>query len=867
MTGGNPNPDQEWWGRVRGVFLEAVDRPETEREAFLTDACGGDPALRQEVASLLASDGAAGSFGEVPAADLLGLARPGATQPRLQPGTRLGVYEIAAFLAAGGMGQVYRARHTLLDRYVAIKTVSAPVADPDAYRRLLREARHAAGLKHPNICTIHEVGEANGTPFIVMELVEGRPLSDIIREGPPPLDAALRYGVEVAYALEHAHQHDIIHRDLKSSNVLVDTTGKAVVLDFGLARRLPGPGGSTGGPHLTEPTVTLPGTLAGTLSHMPPEVLRGEAADARSDVWALGVMLFELVTGRLPFQGRTPSETSSAIMEAPPQWPTGRVPLPLRLVVERCLVKEPGGRYQRADQVREALESIRRRQPWSPAWRLLISARRRTLFGVAAAGLGVAGLVATAPLIQFHLTTGAQPITALAFLPLENSTGDPAADYYAAGLTDALVAQIGAAAEVRLIAPASAAALAADGAGPAEIARGLGADAILTGRLRGNDERITLDVRLLDPRHGRVLWSDSFERSRPQVLALQADLVRALAAELRLSVRATAADRLATVRAVNPEAYEAFLKGRFEWNRRTRESLESALLHFGHAVELDPTYAPAHAALADSYNQLGTVFVGTGSPAHFRPRAAAAAIRALQIDPASAEAHAALGYVHHYEWRWDEAESSLRRAIELNPSYPLARIWYANLLMSLGRMEEALEQVLVGRDLDPYSLVINANVGWVLTSAGRAEEAVAHLQRTLDLDPAHVQSRARLVGALMAAGRLEEAREQAERVVALTGGAPHMVATLANVNARLGRTGEARAILDGLLAENDRGYVPPASLAQLYNALGDGERTLYWLTSALEERSNAIAYLASEPFESLAADPRYHALKVRVGLR
>jgi eukaryotic-like serine/threonine-protein kinase len=864
MTEGNATPDQDWWGRVRGVFLEAVDYPEAEREAFLTEACGSDPALREEVGSLLASDGAAGSFGEVPAADLLGLGRTAVRQPRLQPGARLGAYEITAFLSAGGMGQVYRARHTLLDRPVAIKTVRAPVADQDAYRRLVREARHAAGLKHPNICTIHEVGEADGAPFIVMELLEGRPLSDIIREGPPPLDDVLRYGVEVADALAHAHQQGIMHRDLKSSNVLVDTTGKAVVLDFGLARRLPGPGGGTGG---AEPTVTLPGTLAGTLSHMPPEVLRGEAADARSDVWALGIVLFELVTGRLPFRGRTPFETSSAIMEDPPQWPTGRVPLPLRLVVERCLVKDPGGRYQCADQVRNALEAIRHRHPWSPTWRLLISARRRTLFGVAAAGVGVGALMATAPLLRPHLSTGGPTVTALAFLPLENATSDPAADYYAAGLTDGLVAQIGAAAEVRLIAPASAAALAAAGAGPVDIARHLGADAILTGRLRGADERITLDVRLLDPQHGRVLWSDSFERSRPQILALQADLVRALAAELRLAVRATAADRFATVRAVNPEAYEAFLKGRFEWNRRTGESLESAVLHFRRAVELDPTYAPAHAALADSYNQLGTVFVGTGSPADFRPLAAAAAIRALQIDPGSAEAHAALGYVHHYEWRWTQAESSLRRAIELNPSYPLARIWYANLLMSLGRMEEALEQVLVGRDLDPYSLVINANVGWVLTSAGRAEEAVTHLQRTLELDPAHVQSRARLVGALMAAGRLAEAREQAERVVTLTGGAPHMVATLANVNARMGRTGEARVILDGLLAENDRGYVPPASLAQLYNALGDGERTLYWLTHALEERSNAMAYLASEPFESLAADPRYHALKVRVGLR
>ena len=645
-----PQADERW-ARVKAVFLEALDLPDTERGPYVTRACGGDAALLHEIESLLASEKAAADFIETPAARLLAQDAP--ASPHLEPGARLGVYEITAFLSAGGMGDVYRARDTVLGRQVAIKTVRAGATEPTAKRRLVREAQHASILNHPNICTIFEVGDAEGSPFIVMQLVEGQSLRERLSKSLPPLDDALRIGFQVADALEHAHRHGIIHRDLKSLNVVVDDAGTAIILDFGLAKRIPQVTTSSS----RESTITAMGAVAGTLSHMAPEVLLGGQADARSDVWALGVLLYELVTGELPFTGRTPYETSSAILGEPPRRMSGRAPLALRLVIERCLAKNPDARYQRAADVRDAVDSIARRNAWPLVGRLLVSTRWRRLAGwsAAAALIIAAGVAAPRVRARFGGVTTAK-ISTLAFVPMETAASDSTSVYYAQGITEALINRLGAIADARILAPTSAARAAKTATSRAEMAKSLRADAIVEGRLRRSDGRITVDVRLIEPTRGRVIWSDTYERDTRQVLALEDDIVRALAAEVRLATRPGAHVQLEPSRAVNPDAYEAYLRGRFEWNKRTRVSLEHAVAYFTRAIELDPTYAPAHAALADCNNQFGTQLVGSGSPRDFRPRAAAEAIRALQIDPYSAEAHAALAYVRHYEWQWADAE-------------------------------------------------------------------------------------------------------------------------------------------------------------------------------------------------------------------
>jgi eukaryotic-like serine/threonine-protein kinase len=848
------------WLRVKEVFLEALDHPETERAALVSLACRGDAGLEDEVISLLASEKAAGTFCETPAAELLNFDGAGDGEPtaRLAVGAHLGPYELTGFVSAGGMGEIYKARHTILDRQVAIKTVRVRSAGWAANRRLVAEARHASRLDHPNICTIYEVGEEGGIPFIAMEYIDGTQLREMIRSAIPSLDQALGFGTQIADALEHAHRHGIVHRDLKSSNIVVDRSGRPIVLDFGLAKRLPG----IGGERMDDSTVTG-SPLAGTLSHMAPEVLRGERADVRSDVWSLGVLLYELMTGTLPFQGATPFETGRRIMSSPPA-PIGHgVPLPLRLVIERCLVKDPNGRYQTAAEVREALVSVKRHHAWRMATGLLLWARRRTLYSVGTAALLAIGLFVGAMRLRERFSGPlGRRVSTLAVMPFENATSDPAADYYAQGFTDALTTQLGSMSRIRIITQPAVFRTGSFSAGAGT--RG-SADAVLEGRLMKKGDRVRVDVRLIDAATGRVEWSDAFERSGTQVLALQADLIRALAAEITLSLREKETHGAATARAVNPEAYEEYLKGRYEWNKRSPRSLQLAIAHFQHAIKLDPTYAPAHAAIADCYNQFGTPMVGMSSPLEYRPRAIAEAIAALQIDPYSAEAHATLGYAYHYDWRWDDAERELRTAISLNPSYPLAHIWYANLLMSRNRLNEGLAHVYAARALDPYSLIVNTNVGWLLMAAGRNGDAVRQLRWTLQLDSTYIQARWRLIGALVNEGLVSEAEKQAERLVELSDGSPSSLAMLASVKFRAGRKDVTRAILATLLERSRREYVLPASIAGIYGLFGDSDRQLEWATRAFRERSNAVAY---DRFDhgTWTSDPRFVSLVERSGI-
>jgi non-specific serine/threonine protein kinase len=857
VTGEAPPDGAERWSRVKTVFLAALDRPEEARDDFVASACGSDATLAAEVRSLLASEHAASSFCETPAGALLArdeCAPEEAAPPRLAPGARLGRYEILDFISAGGMGEVYRARHTILDRIVALKTVAAAAGDQDARRRLIREAQHASHLSHPNICTVHEVGDADGEPFIVMEFVDGTSLHRIVRDGAPAPDLVLDYGRQIADALAHAHAHGIVHRDLKSSNVIIDRDGHPIVLDFGLARRLPDERGDAS----VESTVTKAGTLAGTLTHMAPEVLLGGRADARSDVWSLGVMLHELATGDLPFSGRTPYETTSAILEQPPRPITGRVPIALRLVIERCLQKSPAARYQSAADVRDALETIRRRRAWSLVGQLLISMRWRRLRTVAAAVVMIALLGIAAEQLYARVGPGSRPrISTIAVLPLENSTGDPRAAFYANGLTEGLVEQLGAVGELRVISLTAASAASA-----AE----LGADAIVRGRLRNVSDRVTVDIQLVDARRDRVLWSDTYERGARQVLALQADVITALASEVRITVRTAARDRLTAVRAVNPDAYEAYLRGRYEWNVRTPTSLRAAIAHFRSAIELDPTYAPAHAALADCYNQMGTLMVAVGSPKEYRPLARAAAIRALQIDPESPEALAALAYAQHYDWEWDNAERGFRRAIELNPSYVFARVWYANFLMSRRRMDEAIAQISLARELDPFSLIVNSNVGWVLHVAGRREDALAVLRQTLAMDSTYEQARWRLNSVLFATRQYEEAYRNAKYLVAISDSSAPMLGMLVEAAMYAGRRAEAESLRTILVERAAREYVPPATMSFVHGFFGDVDEELYWITKAFDERSNHIVYrtFSGGKWER---DPRFIALLTQYGFR
>jgi tetratricopeptide (TPR) repeat protein/TolB-like protein len=456
----------------------------------------------------------------------------------------------------------------------------------------------------------------------------------------------------------------------------------------------------------------------------------------------------------------------------------------------------------------------------------------------------------------------------LLVMPLASPPGEAGGEppYFAEGLTEALISEIGGTGIDRVISRTSAMAVVRGRKTPRVIAGELRVDGILDGTVNRTGDRVRLSVRLLKAATGREVWSTSQERPASEAAALVASIAAAVAGGMNHPMSDEAARRLSAVRAVPPDVQEAYLKGRYEWNLRTEASLRRAIDYYQSAVRMDPTYAPANAGLADCYNQLGTVMVGTGSPAEFRPMAAAAAIKALQVDSTLSEAHATLGYIRHYEWQWSESERAFKRAIQLNPSNALAHIWYANLLASLRRFPEALREVERGRELDPFSLVVNTNVGWTLSYAGRLDEAIAQYRKVLAIDPTYVQARLRLGDALQETGQLEEALAEFEETARLTGGGLSSRTAIAGVYALMGQKKHAGALLDAILRDARGRYVSPSTVAGVYEKLGLVDAAFDWLERAYAEHSNHMAYLAVEWHPRMRPDPRYGAMMRRIGL-
>jgi eukaryotic-like serine/threonine-protein kinase len=872
----------ERWRLVNDIFHLALDGPAGERSVVVGTACAGDEDLRREVERLLSAHEAAGSFIERAVITLpsgIGLARAGAMS-----GRRLGHYQLDALLGIGGMGQVYRALDTQLGRTVAIKLVEVPDAQGEA--RLRREARHASKLNHPHICTIHHVGDHDGRPFIVMELVNGRPLAEVVPAGGLAPDTATGYAIQIASALSHAHAHALVHRDLKSANVMVTADGRIKLLDFGLARRLAdAPGGGS------EPSSSLSGgAMAGTLGYMPPEVLRGQPADVRSDVWALGVLLYEMTTGVLPFAGRTAFELSSAILHDPPAAMPARVPPALGRIVARCLEKAPERRYQTAGAIEAALHACRsagelEATGTAPATtgrmgtmrvravalfrRSRAPASRLPAWQLAAAGVAGALVLtfASAWWPGAEPPANLPPAEGLAVLPLRNVSGDPSEDYFADGLTEALIAELGRSAGLRVISRTTAMTYRDSSKSLPEIGRELKVDAILEGSVLRTGNRVRVTARLFRAHSEEPLWAETHERTLREILVLQRDIVQAVSDRVLVGLTDQDRARLSVVRSVDPEVYEHYLKGRYQWNRRTVTSLPAAVEHFLAATAADPTYAPAYVGLADSYNQLGTIMVGVSSPAEMRPKALAAALAALQIDDTLGEAHAALAYVKHYNWAWDEAERGFERAISLNPSYAMAHVWYGNYLMSMRRFDEAIAAVRHAQGLDPLSRIVLTNVGWKLQWAGRPGEALDAMRAALALDPEFPQALSRMASTLADLSEFDEAIAVAERAAAVSGRGAWPLLGLAQIYARAGRRSDAEALLAEVIATRRTGYVPPMAVAFLHGRMGNADAAFEWLEQGYEERANGMVYLHVESsWDLIRNDQRFEDLVRRVGL-
>ena len=769
-------------------------------------------------------------------------------------GTRLGSYEIVAPLGAGGMGQVYRARDTRLERDVALKLLTDGDGAPD---QLLREARNASALNHPNICTLHEIGESSGRPFIVMELVDGDPLDRRIGTGGLPAADVVRIGQQLADGLAHAHARGVIHRDLKSANVVLTADGRAKILDFGIARRIP----SADLAHATQSMETLTGAtdLAGTLPYMAPETLEGRPADARSDLWALGVILVEASTGQRPFHGPTGLALASSILRDEPEIPAS-LPPALAGIARRCLAKRPADRFQSAAEAARALRDIASEPTTTRRWRL----RRRGVVGTIAALLLLAALAAwTGMAGPFRGATDSTPIRSVAVLPLENLSGNEQQRYFADGMTEALISQLSALHELRVISRTSVMQFKGTTQSAVEIARALGVDGIVEGAILHDGEHVRITARLVDARSDRLVWRGEYEKPLSGAIALQREIAARIGREIHGELTAADSARLARRTDVTAGAFEAYLRGRFHWNLRTHSDLVRAQQLFEESIAQDPSFAPAHAGLADVFVLLGDYRDMLPAEAYRRARASVEA--ALRLDPELAEAHTTRAWLAFAVDRdWQAAEQSFARALQLNRGYATAHQWRGEFLIALGRFDEAFVSFRQARSLDPLALMPQAIHGWAAYIAGRYDEAIALCEEVLARDPAFRPARMYRAWSYMEQKRPAEAQREIEALLQTSASTAVPIATLGRIHARRGDRPAAHQAIAQLKA---LAYPPSFDIAKVHADLRDRAETLHWLQEAETEQNSAGLYVnVDRAFEWLRGDVAFDALRGRLHL-
>jgi serine/threonine-protein kinase len=778
-------------------------------------------------------------------------------------GTWIAHYRIEAELGAGGMGVVYRAHDEKLGRDVALKLLlNDIVGDERARARLLEEARKAAALNHPSICTIHEAGMAGGRTYIAMEWVQGQPLSKRIPTHGLPVETAVAWAAQIAEGLAHAHERGIVHRDLKPGNVVITSEARAKILDFGIARRVDPDGAA-----LTATTMSATGAMAGTPYYLPPEVLRGVSADARGDIWALGVLLHEMLSGERPFAGATEFELGAAILNADPKPLPARVPPALAAIVHRCLAKDPAARYRSAGEVRAALEVVRSASPDAHAAPAAVPSRRALpLVQIIAAIVIVLALVALLPRFASYGPVAHGPIRSLAVLPLENLSGDPQQEYFADGMTEELIASLSNLENVRVISRTSVMRYRHTTKSVPQIGRELAVDAVIEGSAMRAGDRVRITAQLIRAAEDQHLWAKSYERDMRDVLALQGEVSQAIAAEIRVALSPHGLER-ARAAPVDPAAYEEYLKGRYEWSKRTAESLGLAMKHFERAIGLDSTYAMAYSGLADVYAVMPPHVRGVRA-ADVMPRARMMAERALRLDPGLARAHATLGLIMgQFEYEWAAGLAALDTALALEPNYATAHQWKGRLLAEQGRLDEALAEVGRAQTLDPLAPVVVLNRGQVLQWQRRYDEAIAVLERLTRDAPGFDSAHVWLGRAYLWKGDYRAFLIHAYAADSLSGihdfDDPEVRAALL--------AGDAhrywRRFLTRIEQRARMQYVPPSVFVVVHSQLGDRERALDYLRKAFDESDGTLfTELRDTSLDPLRSDPRFVALMREHGL-
>ena len=856
----------ERWLQVVRLYELTLEQDPSARDTFLSRACAGDEALRREIESLLSQDDSSMVLDRPVWAIAAPLFEEGAT---LQPGAALGPYRIESLLGAGGMGQVFRATDTRLNRRVAIKVLARDVAlDQGMRARFGREARAVAALTHPHICTLFDVGRHNDVDFLVMEYLEGETLASRLTKGPLTPDDCVTHALEIASALAHAHRHGIVHRDLKPGNILLTASG-AKLLDFGLAKLPHTASDPLAGTDATRADlvpnddghVTRAGAVLGTVRYMAPEQIHGREVDARTDLFAFGALLYEMVTGRRAFDGENAARIRMSILDGEPPQASALQSAPpgVGAIVRRCLARNPGERWQSAADVLRELTRVREstRQ----------SLRRPAVWAMAASVLAVtiAGLVAWLLIGGSQRSSPpASHIRSIAVLPLQDLSGDKGQEYFADAMTDQLIGDLAKIRQLRVISLTSVMGYRNARKPAPVIARELQVDALIEGSVVRANDRVRIAVKLINGVSGAVIWAQDFERDLLNLLTLQREVARTITSRVDITLTPQEQARLANAQPVDPETHRQVLLGRYHAASATEEGLRKAVQYFETAIARDSANAMAHAGLAEALMGLSGYYV---HPQQIMPNAKRAAETAIALDESLAEAHAALGFIHLvYDWDGPATEQSLRRALDLNPTLATARLNYAAYLTTQARHDEAVDEIRRAVESDPVSIRTNSVATTLLLFARRYEEAIELARRGLEFEPNAAFTLAFQGIAYSELGRFKEAVANLQRAAELDG-SPTILSLQAHVLAVSGHKQEAAALIKKVEEATKDKYFCPYEIGAAYVSLGDIDTAYRWFRKGVDGRADCMAWLGVEPWiESFRSDPRYKSLVREIGL-
>jgi serine/threonine-protein kinase len=789
-------------------------------------------------------------------------------------GTKLGNYKIESLLGRGGMGVVYKARQISLNRSVALKILSPDLSSDSSFvKRFKREAQAIAQLDHPNIVQIFDTAKAKSLHFFSMQYIEGNNFAEVLKEkGRLDATEAVRIIAQAAQGIEHAHRNGIIHRDIKPSNIILDESGNAKVMDFGLARSTE-----------ERSKLTQSGTLIGTLDYMSPEQCRGEEADGRTDIYSLGVVLYEALAGRTPFEAPNEAALINKIVnEDMPviQTLNPDVPISLSKIILKALAKDKEIRYSEIGELLEDLrscaEALKPAKATTPlAIDMPSASNRDQRIGVAVIAAVLVCLCIGGILLLREPKEPAPPTaevaeektySSIAVLPFVNMSADPDQEYFCDGMSEELINALAQIRDLRVIARTSAFSFKDQNIDIREIAEQLGVETILEGSVRKSGSRLRITAQLVDVSTNDHLWSERYDKEAKDIFAIQDEITLAIVDNLKIELLGDKGHTLAKRQAIDPEVYDLYLRGRhLIWERNTDKDLNKAIEYFKQVLELAPNYAPAYADMAAAYHGL---HVGRSLPAgETAPKARAAALRALELDKNLSQPHVSLAWDEMcYKFNWERAEKEFKLAIKLNPRDAVARHFYALYLTYLGRFDEAIDEMRRGLEIDPLSPMINTGLGTVFFHARDYDKAIDSAEAAIELDPSFHLAHQTLAHAYHGKGLYEKALVEYQRTAELRGDEIDYDDT-GSIYADMGKMNEARDMRDSFLELPNIAEISPYPIAALHFALGEEVRGFDWLEKAYREQDWLLVSINVDPaFDSVRSDPRYISLLKKMNL-